>query len=155
MSAAGVLVGSEPNAVVRNAGLTGREIQYEPTAADLAKVLDGVKLAGRIFFAGGAQSVMPATFRYVSYDSAADLDRLTRDVNDASDITLGTGHPMGGVAMGANEATSVVDPEFRVRGYDNIFVCDASVFPTSLGVNPQLTVMGLAHYAAPFVAGNA
>jgi len=45
-----------------------------------------------------------------------------------------------------------VDPEFRVYGYDNLFVCDASVFPGSIGVNPQLTVMALADYAAPFVA---
>jgi choline dehydrogenase-like flavoprotein len=152
MSAAGVLVGSEPNATVRRAGLTGREIDFEPTAGDLAKVLDGVKLAGEVFFAGGAEAVMPATFEYIEYRSAADLDRLVHEVRDASDITLGTGHPMGGNAIGGNESNSVIDPEFRVRGYDNIFVCDASIFPTALGVNPQLTVMGLAHYAAPFIA---
>ena len=39
-------------------------------------------------------------------------------------------------------------PDFRVHGYDDLYVCDASVFPTSLTVNPQLTVMALAHYAA-------
>ena len=37
----------------------------------------------------------------------------------------------------------VVDPDFRVHGYRNLYVCDASVFPTSIGVNPQLTVMAL------------
>jgi choline dehydrogenase-like flavoprotein len=42
----------------------------------------------------------------------------------------------------------VVGPDFRVHGFANLFLCDASVFPTSVGVNPQLTVMGMAQYAA-------
>jgi choline dehydrogenase-like flavoprotein len=42
----------------------------------------------------------------------------------------------------------VVDDGFRVRGFDNLYLCDASVFPTSVHVNPQLTVMGMAQYAA-------
>jgi choline dehydrogenase-like flavoprotein len=43
----------------------------------------------------------------------------------------------------------VVDPELRVHGWENLYVCDASVIPSSLTVNPQLTVMALAQYAAP------
>ena len=54
--------------------------------------------------------------------------------------------------MSTNPALGVVDPDFKVYGYDNLFVCDASVFPSSIGVNPQLTVMALAHYAAPSIA---
>jgi choline dehydrogenase-like flavoprotein len=152
MSAAGVLMGSEPTGQVRAAGLTGREIAFEPSPADLRRVLEGVKLACEILLAGGAEAVMPATFVYREYHTAADVTRLEADVRDASDITLGTGHPMGGNAISGNAQTGVVDPEFRVYGYDNVFVCDASVFPTATGVNPQLTVMALAHHGAPFVA---
>jgi choline dehydrogenase-like flavoprotein len=152
MSAVGVLVGSEPTGVVRPAGLTGREIAFSPGAADLARVLDGVKLGAEIFLAGGAEAVMPALFHYREYRNTADLARLTNDVRDPSDITLGTGHPMGGNALSRNPKLGVVDSQFRVFGYDNVFVCDASVFPSATGVNPQLTVMALAHYAAPFVA---
>jgi choline dehydrogenase-like flavoprotein len=47
----------------------------------------------------------------------------------------------------------VVSPEFRVYGTDNVYVCDASVFPSSITVNPQLTVMALAHYAAEVIGG--
>jgi choline dehydrogenase-like flavoprotein len=43
----------------------------------------------------------------------------------------------------------VVDEQFRVHGTENLYVCDASVFPSSITVNPQLTVMALADYAAP------
>ena len=42
----------------------------------------------------------------------------------------------------------LVSPDFRVHGYENLYVCDASVFPSSVTVNPQLTVMALAHYAS-------
>jgi choline dehydrogenase-like flavoprotein len=72
-------------------------------------------------------------------------------VKDASDITLGTGHPQGGNPMSADPKKGVVDSEFRVHGFRNLYVVDASVFPTSIGVNPQLTVMALADYAVPLV----
>ena len=46
-----------------------------------------------------------------------------------------------------------LDEDFRVRGLENLYLCDASVFPTSVHVNPQLTVMGLAQYAAHRILG--
>jgi choline dehydrogenase-like flavoprotein len=73
-------------------------------------------------------------------------------VLNADNITLGTGHPQGGNPIGLTPKTSVVDPDFKVHGYENLHVCDASVFPSSLTVNPQLTVMGMAHYAAKRIA---
>jgi choline dehydrogenase-like flavoprotein len=153
LSAVGILVGSEAVGRVRNAGLTGREIDYEPTNSDLERVLDGLILSGEIFLAGGAESVMPATFDFYEFRTVDELRRLRELVRDAADLTLGTGHPMGGNAMSADRRIGVVDPQFRVYGYDNLYVCDASVFPSSVGVNPQLTVMALAHYAAPLIMG--
>ncbi|HEX8184043.1 MAG TPA: GMC family oxidoreductase [Blastocatellia bacterium] len=152
MTCAGVLVGTEPNGEVRRAGLVGREIKYVPTAGDFQKLLEGLILSGEAFFADGAECVIPNTFEYREFKSAEELRRLPDYVRDSSDITIGTGHPQGGNILSANPKLGVVDPEFKAHGYDNLFVCDASVFPTSLGVNPQLTVMALANYAVPFVA---
>ena len=42
----------------------------------------------------------------------------------------------------------MVDEDFRVHGFRNLYLCDASVFPSCVHVNPQLTVMGMAQYAA-------
>ena len=53
-------------------------------------------------------------------------------------------HLMGGCRMGVDPATSVVDPDYRLRGYSNIFVCDSSLFPNAPGINPALTIMALA-----------
>ena len=49
-------------------------------------------------------------------------------------------HGVGTVRMGANPATSVLDPDGRFRGIENLTVTDASVFPTSAAVNPSLTI---------------
>ena len=149
-----MLVGTESNTEVRIAGLTGREIFYHPTPGDLTKVLDGIVTVGEIFLAAGAECVMPATFMYNEFTTPNDLHRLYDLVKDPSDLSLGGGHPQGGNIISRKPDLGVVDEEFAVYGYDNLFVCDASVFPTSVGVNPQLTVMSLAHYAVPFIADN-
>jgi choline dehydrogenase-like flavoprotein len=47
--------------------------------------------------------------------------------------------------MGADTGKSVVDMEGRVWGFENLFLCDASVLPTNIGESPQGTIMAFAH----------
>ncbi len=155
MACTGVLVGSDSNAEVRIAGLTAREVRYQPTQKDFDTLLDGLQLAGEIYLAAGAEAVMPNTFRYHEYATGEDLKRMKYDIKDNSDITLGTGHPQGGNILSRDKSIGVVDEQLKVYGYENLFIADASVFPTAVGVNPQITVMTFADYAVPFVAENA
>jgi len=150
----GLLIGSESNAEVRVAGLTHREVKYTPTKKDFETLQAGLELAGEILLASGAESVMPNTFKYYEFKTPSEVKRLHEYIKDPSEITLGTGHPQGGNIISSSPQTGVVNPEFKAFGYNNLYVCDASVFPTSLGVNPQLTVMGLADYAVQFVKEN-
>jgi len=60
---------------------------------------------------------------------------------------------MGTVRMGTDPATSVVDPTQRVHGVENVLVTDSSVFPTSAGYGPTLTLVALAARAAHLLAG--
>jgi len=62
-------------------------------------------------------------------------------------------HVMGTARMGADPATSVVDPTGRVHGLDNVVVADSSVFVTSAGYGPTLTLVALAARAAASMAG--
>jgi choline dehydrogenase-like flavoprotein len=53
-------------------------------------------------------------------------------------------HQMGTMRMGTDESTSVLDPTGRVWGVGNLYVTDGSVFPTSGGYNPTLTIQAMA-----------
>jgi choline dehydrogenase-like flavoprotein len=155
LMAVGALVGTEGNARVRKALTGGADIAYTPASADLEKMSKALRLLAEILFAGGAKRVMLNTWGYDEFTPSDDLDELERVAREPGHLTLGTGHPQGGNPMSRDPRHGVVGPDFRVHGYENLYVCDASVFPTSLTVNPQLTVMGMAHYAAEHVAAEA
>ncbi len=148
LSCIGVVVGSQRNGTVKARRGRGMKLTYEPTESDLRLMLKGTKLAARIHFASGAQRVMPMTFRSRSYTSLEQVDELDEIVRDNTDIGLHTSHPQGGNAISRDPGKGVVDERFGVHGIENVYVCDASVFPSSITVNPQLTVMALADYAA-------
>ena len=63
-----------------------------------------------------------------------------------------TFHQMASCRMGASAKTSVVNAENHVWGVPGLYVADASVFPSASGVNPMLTIMGIAHRAAGIIA---
>ncbi len=153
MTAAGALVGTDRHRRrrVRVALTGGLDIDFKPTEDELRRLIDGLKLTGRIYLAAGARRVMPTTLRYHEFRSEPELEQLDQYIKDGSDISLGTGHPQGGSALSRDPRKGVIDPSFRVHGFENLYVCDASVFPTTIGVNPQLTVMALADYAAPLI----
>lgn len=52
-------------------------------------------------------------------------------------------HVMGGCAMAGSEKLGVVRPDGRHWQVDNLSVHDGSLFPTSIGANPQLSIYGL------------
>ena len=62
-------------------------------------------------------------------------------------------HVMGTARMGTDPSTSVVSPEQRLWDVENVLVCDSSVFVTSAGYNPTLTLAALAHRAATRLVG--
>jgi choline dehydrogenase-like flavoprotein len=57
-------------------------------------------------------------------------------------------HPMGTARMGSSSSASVVGPSGEAHDVPGLFVADASVLPTSLGANPQLTIMAVARRVA-------
>jgi len=54
--------------------------------------------------------------------------------------------------MGTNPSASAIGPENETHQVRDLFVADASAFPTASGVNPMLTVYGIAHRAAGKIA---
>jgi choline dehydrogenase-like flavoprotein len=152
LAAAGALVGTKPTGRIRRAITGGPDLVFTPDRADLERLIGALKVVAEIYLAAGAKRVMPNTFRYHEFTDASQLGELDRYVHDATDLNVGTGHPQGGNALGEDPSRAVVGPDFRVHGARHVHLCDASIFPTSVTVNPQLTVMSLANYAAPRVA---
>ncbi len=62
-------------------------------------------------------------------------------------------HQMGTCRMGANPKNSVTNENGQVHGVQELFVCDGSVFPGPSGINPMLSIMGLAHKSAQYIIG--
>lgn len=58
-----------------------------------------------------------------------------------------TAHILGGAAIGASAATGVIDTRNEVFGHPGLFVCDGSMIPANLGVNPSLTITALSEHA--------
>jgi choline dehydrogenase-like flavoprotein len=63
-------------------------------------------------------------------------------------LGLFSAHQMSTCRVGGSSALGAINPEGETYEVRNLFVADASVFPTASGVNPMLTVMGTAHYLA-------
>ena len=59
---------------------------------------------------------------------------------------------MGSCRMGTDPSVSAIDADNLSHEVENLFVVDASAFPTASGVNPMLTVYGIAHRAAGRIA---
>jgi choline dehydrogenase-like flavoprotein len=153
MTCLGVVVGSESNGVVRNGLLEEVDLRYEPTDDDFVKLKDGVRIACAIGLQAGALRALPSTFRMLEIFDEDDLDLIDTEIGSNADLSVNSAHPQGGNRMSVDAGRGVVDPQFRVFGTDNVYVCDASVFPSSITVNPQLTVMALATYAADDIGG--
>jgi cholesterol oxidase len=62
-----------------------------------------------------------------------------------------TAHILGGAVIGADPGHGVVDSRQRAFGYQNLLVCDGSVVPANVGVNPSLTITALAERAMALV----
>jgi choline dehydrogenase-like flavoprotein len=98
-----------------------------------------------IQFAAGAESVMPlhemAAPATSWREARAAIEGLPMRALLARVVSA---HAMGGCAMGTDARHSVVAESGRHHQLANLSVHDASVFPTSLGANPQLTIYAVA-----------
>ena len=64
--------------------------------------------------------------------------------------TPATAHILGGCCIGRDSASGVIDERHQVFGYPGLYVCDGSVVPGNLAVNPSLTISALAERFASF-----
>lgn len=105
-------------------------VDKKVTGPDARKVQQGNRVVKELLVSMGAQNIMQ------------------------SPMQIGL-HLMGGCAIGENASKSVVRPDFRMYGSDNIIIADGSVFPSAPGINPSLSIMAMSHMAADKVLADA
>lgn len=126
-----------------HAGAT--KLSYRLSQRDISRIVFGIKRAADIHFASGAVEVYPH-IRGMDVVRPGQQSGLLNAKPTASDLRLEAFHPMGTARMGANRSDSVVAPNGQYHGVEGLYVADASLFPTSLGVNPMLTIMAFADH---------
>ena len=95
-------------------------------------------------FAAGASAVRPAHETARAYTSWGEAQREIAALPQALHMTrVASAHVMGGCTMAGDARLGVVAPDGRYRGLANLSVHDGSLFPTSIGANPQLSIYGL------------
>lgn len=128
-------------------------VTYRLTGADRERLRTGLARLTHLMLAAGAVAVYPSyagAARVHDRLGAAEAVRRFR----ASGASLMTVHLTGTAPMGEDTSRAAVDSFGRLHGRDNVCVNDASMLPWAPGVNPQGTLMAVAHRnVAAFLAG--
>jgi choline dehydrogenase-like flavoprotein len=126
-------------------GQPAGRVTYAPHRHELAASAHAGPLHEAVMMDAGAQAAFSATS-----PPQGDLD--LHATASPLGIAPASRHVMGTTRMGSDPATSVVSPEQRLWDVENLLVCDSSVFVTSSGYNPTLTLAALARRAATLLA---
>ncbi len=131
------------------------ETRFRMPDHNLQTLKHGLKNQARAMFAAGAERVILPTHIFQTIERPEDVDQIDTAFHSTREIGMGTSHPQGGNAWTEDPEISVLDQDFAVRGFDNLFVCDASIFPSGVRVNPIESIMAVADYAAPRILARA
>jgi choline dehydrogenase-like flavoprotein len=127
-------------------------IQYWLTDKDVSHIKRGMDVLAQVFFAAGARRVHTPISGFDVLESPADLAALRRATIRPWDLDLSAYHPLGTARMGSDPASSVVGADHQVHDTLGLYVVDGAAVPSSIGVNPQITIMALATRAAEKIA---
>ena len=123
-------------------------IHYDITADVLNLFQKGAVILAELLLRGGAQEVLTGIRPALNVKTLTEARALADLKLKPADFQAMAFHPLGTCRMGASADRAVVDFEHRVFGTENLYVIDGSTVPTSLGVNPQVTIMAMATRAA-------
>jgi choline dehydrogenase-like flavoprotein len=132
------------------AGLTGNgalRATYSLTDEDTRRLVFGIVRAAEIHFAAGASEVYP-NVAGMPVLRGGDLAAFESAPIKPPQLRLEAFHPMGTARIAADPSEGVCNSDGAVNGIDGLYVADASLFPTSVGVNPMMTIIAFAKRVA-------
>jgi choline dehydrogenase-like flavoprotein len=126
-------------------------IRYRLQPDDRQNLIAGIEASARLLLATGAEEVLTLHTPPVRLRSERDLPLVRAARYGANRISLFSAHVNGTCRIGTSPATSGTTPDGERHGVRGLYVCDGSLLPTSLGVNPQETIMALASVIADLI----
>ena len=138
-------------------------ISYYLSKYDSKSVLAGIIAGAEVMLAAGAKAVFtgqPLIEPYIAapgHKGLADpawlawVAKVEKAGIQVMGNAIGSAHQMSSNKMGISPKNSVVNPRGQVWNTENLWIADASVLPTSSGVNPMITTMSTAHSIAQFI----
>lgn len=132
------------------------KVDYKITSGDDRRITEGVIRAGRVLEAAGATKIHsphPIPIEYTPGPGAHEKwAEEVRQRGISGQANMFSYHQMGSCRMGTDPTKSAVNADNESHEVANLFVADASTFPTASGVNPMVSIYGIAHRAARKIA---
>lgn len=127
-------------------------IEYALGVEERRRVRAAQHAAAQLHFANGAREVVSMHASPVRMRSTKDLPALASASLDANRIAMFSAHVNGTCRMGTDPESSGTTPDGERHGVRGLYIADGSLLPTSLGVNPQETIMAVASVIAERMA---
>ncbi|HEU4392006.1 MAG TPA: GMC family oxidoreductase N-terminal domain-containing protein [Solirubrobacterales bacterium] len=124
---------------------------YKLTGDDANRLAFGIARAAEVHFAAGATEVYPNIAR-VGVLKPSDLAGFEATAFKPSELRLEAFHPMGTARIASDPREGACAPDGSLYGTENLYVADGSLFPTSVGVNPMMTIIAFAKQVARSVS---
>ncbi len=128
----------------RSSGRVGEKFfDYKLDSVGFEDIKRGILKGAEIMFSAGAKEViLPHIFSVKRAKSVSEVEKFLADTS-YYDIPIVSVHPQASLSW-----QNFIDEEGRLKGVENLWICDASVFPSSCGVPPQVSVMAFSLFVS-------
>jgi choline dehydrogenase-like flavoprotein len=154
LASTGVHLSDRSRGRVRLAGNGSLRITYQLSRDDSRRLVFGIARAAELYYAAGAREVYPQISGVETLPRER-IAELEASAPQRTALRLEAFHPMGTACMDADPRRGVSGTDGAVHGVDGLHVADGSLLPSSLGVNPMLTIIALASRVARQIAARA
>ncbi len=126
-------------------------VTYYLNKFDQNQILKGISILSRIFLEAGVKKIHAPIFGWDVMENHLDLERNLQRKVRVWDMDLTAYHPLGTCHMGGDAKKYVTNEYGELYDQKNLFICDGSVVPPAIGVNPQITISTLATRTAHYI----
>jgi choline dehydrogenase-like flavoprotein len=140
----GAMIHDEGGGTVRPGPSREPLLTYRMAPRDLDRLRRSVTILAEVALAAGAREVFTSIFGFKPITSMAEARAMERAPYDARRIECMAFHPLGSARVANDPRRGAVDQAGESFELPGLFVADGSILPTSIGVNSQVPIMGMA-----------